>query len=49
MGLTMKDIINEAAREGHDMLFADNPSAVKKEITTLIQNTIRSKWHEVLE
>ena len=49
MGLTMKDIINEAAREGHDMLFADNPSSVKKEITTLIQNTIRSKWHEVVE
>lgn len=49
MGLTMKDIINEAAREGHDMLFADNPSVVKKELTTLIQNTIRSKWHEVLE
>ncbi|QPB08846.1 RnlB-like RNA ligase [Klebsiella phage Metamorpho] len=49
MGLTMKDIINEAAREGHDILFADNPSVVKKEITVLIQNTIRSKWHEVVE
>lgn len=49
MGLTMQDIINEAAREGHDILFADNPSAVKKEITTRIQETIRSKWHEVVE
>lgn len=49
MGLTMKDIINEAAREGHDMLFADNPAAVKKELTTRVQEVIRSKWHEVVE
>lgn len=44
LGLTLKDIFEEAGREGIDIMEADSANKVKKELQRLVQNTIRSCW-----
>ncbi|AEO97113.1 RNA ligase 2 [Salmonella phage vB_SenM-AKM_NP4] len=48
MGLTIQDIFIEAKREGVDIVHADNPDLVKRELQTVVSNTIREKWLEIV-
>ncbi|AUE23072.1 RNA ligase [Citrobacter phage CF1 ERZ-2017] len=48
LGLTMKDILEEAAREEVVLTSADNPDIVKKELTRVLQETLRPAWIELI-
>lgn len=48
LGLTMKDILEEAAREEVVLTSADNPDIVKKELTRILQETLRPAWIELI-
>lgn len=44
MGWTIQDIFVEAAREGLELIHAENPDIVKKELTRLVQDMLRPAW-----
>lgn len=44
MGLTVQDILTEAAREGLEIIHAENPDLVKRELVTLVQDMLRPAW-----
>ena len=48
LGLTMKDILEEAAREEVVLTSADNPDVVKKELIRVLQETLRPAWIELV-
>lgn len=48
LGLTMKDILEEAAREEVVLTSADNPDIVKKELIRVLQETLRPAWIELV-
>lgn len=48
MGLTVQDILEEAAREEIFITDADQPDVVKKELVTYVQGVIRPVWIELV-
>lgn len=48
MGLTVQDILVEAEREGLEVIQAEQPDIVKKEITKLVQDVLRPAWIELV-
>ena len=48
MGLTVQDILVEAGREGLEVIQAEQPDIVKKEITKLVQDVLRPAWIELV-
>lgn len=48
MGLTVQDILEEAAREEIFITDADQPDVVKKELVTYVQGVIRPVWIELI-
>lgn len=48
MGLTVKDIFEEAEREDIGLHQADQPDVVKKELITVVQNVLRPAWIELV-
>lgn len=48
MGLTVQDILVEAEREGLEIIQAEQPDIVKKEITKLVQDVLRPAWIELV-
>lgn len=48
MGLTVQDILEEAAREEIFITDADQPDLVKKELVTYVQGVIRPVWIELV-
>lgn len=48
MGLTVKDIFEEAEREDIGLHQADQPDVVKKELISIVQNVLRPAWIELV-
>ena len=48
MGLTMKDVLEEAEREGLTLVPADNPDRVKKALVKTTQDVLRHVWQYLI-
>lgn len=48
MGLTMRDILEEAGREGYTIDIAESPSKVKAELQKMVTLNIREIWQDII-
>lgn len=48
MGLTVQDILEEAAREELELTDAENPVEVKKQLVECVKDTLRAVWIELV-